>query len=47
MAAMIFIDPYSIKKELGDESPVDIGFCIDCVKMAIDDYKEKLAKDNK
>ena len=47
MAAMIFIDPYSIKKQLGDETPIDIGFCIDCVKMAVDDYKEKLAKNNK
>lgn len=47
MSVMVFLDPYSIKKELGDESPIDIGFCIDCVKMAIDDYKEKLAKNNK
>ena len=47
MSAMIFLDPYSIKKELGDETPIDIGFCINCVKMAVDDYKEKLAKNNK
>lgn len=47
MVAMIFLDPYSIKKELGDESDYDITFCIDCVKMAVDDYKEKLEKDNK
>ena len=47
MVSMVFLDPYSIKKELGDESACDIGFCIDCVKMAIDDYKEKLEKDNK
>lgn len=42
MCSMIFLDPYSIKKELGDESPIDIMFCIDCFKMAIQDYKEKL-----
>ena len=47
MVSMVFLDPYSIKKELGDESPIDIDFCIDCVKMAIDDYKEKLEKENK
>ena len=47
MVSMLFLDPYSIKKELGDESAYDIGFCIDCVKMAIDDYKEKLEKENK
>ena len=47
MVAMLFLDPYSIKKELGDESPYDITFCIDCVKMAVVDYKEKLEKENK
>lgn len=47
MTAMLFLDPFSIKKELGDESNIDIGFCIDCVKAAVDDYKEKLAKANK
>lgn len=47
MASMLFLDPYSIKKELGDENPYNIDFCIDCVKMAIDDYKEKLEKENK
>lgn len=47
MISMVFLDPYSIKKELGDESNIDIDFCIDCVKMAIDDYKEKLAKESK
>lgn len=47
MVAMIFLDPYSIKKELGDESEIDISFCINCIKMALDDYKEKLIKSNK
>ena len=47
MTSMLFLDPYSIKKELGDESDYDINFCIDCVKLAIEDYKEKLEKGNK
>ncbi len=48
MTSMLFLDPYSIKKELGDESEEhDIGFCIDCVKLALDDYKEKLEKEAK
>lgn len=47
MVSMLFIDPYSIKTELGDEQPIDIDFCIDCVKLAIQDYKEKLEKENK
>lgn len=42
MVAMVFLDPYSIMQELGAEYDEDITFCIDCVKMAIDDYKEKL-----
>ena len=47
MVAMLFLDPYSIKTQLGDESDYDICFCIDCVKLAVDDYKEKLEKSNK
>ena len=47
MVSMVFLDPYSIKHELGDESEYDIIFCIDCLKMAIDDYKENLVKENK
>ena len=47
MVSMLFLDPYSIKKELGDESGYDIEFCIDCLKYAVDDYKEKLEKENK
>lgn len=46
MASMVFLDPYSIKKELGDESNYNIDFCIECFKLAIDDYKEKLEKDS-
>ena len=47
MTSTLFLDPYSIKKELGDESDYDINFCIDCVKLAIEDYKEKLEKEAK
>lgn len=47
MAAMVFLDPYTIKTTLGDEQDVDIDFCIECVRLAIADYKEKLEKSNK
>ena len=47
MVAMVFLDPYSIKEQLGDHADIDIMFCIDCVKLAIDDYKEKLSKQAK
>ncbi len=44
MASMVFLDSYSIKNELGDENPMEIDFCIECVKLAILDYKEKTEK---
>lgn len=47
MIAMLFLDPYSIKTELGDEADIDIMFCIDCLKLAVENYKEKIAKENK
>jgi len=47
MMSMLFIDSYSVKQELEDESAIDIEFCIDCLKMAIQDYKDKLEKENK
>lgn len=47
MTSMIFLDSYSIKNELGDENSTDINFCIECVKLAVLDYKEKLEKGNK
>ena len=47
MISMFFLDPYSVKKELGDEQNIDINFCIGCVRLAIQDYKEKLEKSNK
>ncbi len=47
MISNVFLDPYSIKKALGDESDYDIEFCIDCLRLAVEDYKEKLEKENK
>ena len=47
MISAVFLDPYSIKKELGDESDYNIDFCIDCVKLAVEDYKERLEKEQK
>ena len=47
MVSMVFLDPYSIKEQLGDHLDTDIMFCIDCLKLAINDYKEKLEKEAK
>ena len=47
MLATVFLDPFSVKDKLGDHSETDIMFCIDCVRLAIQDYREKLEKDNK
>ena len=47
MVSMLFLDPYSIKDQLGDHLDLDIMFCIDCLKAAINDYKEKLEKESK
>lgn len=47
MVAMLFLDEVGVKKTLGDESDIDISFCIECVKLAVADYKEKLEKNNK
>lgn len=47
MCTLVFLDPYSVKAALGDESEYDIMFCLDCLKMALDDFKEKLIKAQK
>lgn len=47
MVSMTFLDPYTIKSTLGDEMDIDIMFCIDCFKLALQDYKEKLEKEVK
>ncbi len=46
MISMFFLDPYTVKKELEDESDNNIDFCIECMSLAISDYKEKLAKND-
>lgn len=47
MCSLIFLEPYTIKAELEDENNIDIEFCIDCFKLAVQDYKEKLEKETK
>ena len=47
MTSFVFLDPYAIRKELEDDSDNDINFCIECARLAIEDYKEKLEKENK
>lgn len=44
MVSLLFIDPYTVTKNLGADENIDFSFCIDCVKMMIDDYSEKLEK---
>lgn len=47
LISMVFLDPYGIKEQLGDHTDLDIMFCINCLKLAIDDYKIKLQKKDK
>ena len=47
MISMFFLDPYSVKKEVGEDVDLDINFCIDCVRLAIQDYKDKLEKSSR
>lgn len=47
MAAMLLLDQYSVKTTLGDVQDVNVDFCIDCLRLAVEDYKEKLEKNNK
>ncbi len=47
MISMLFLDATTIKNELGEENDIDINFCIECVKLAVLDYKEKLEKSHK
>ena len=44
---MLIIDDMLVKTALNDDSDTDINFCIDCVKNAVGDYLEKMAKSNK
>lgn len=47
MISMFFLDPYSVKQELMLDDDVDINYCIECVRLAIQDYKDKLEKTSK
>ena len=47
MVSLLFIDQYSVTKNLGADENIDFGFCIDCVKMMIEDYSTKLEKAQK
>ena len=47
MVNMLLLNSTAIKEELDDNSPVDINFCIECMNMAVLDYKDKLEKTNK
>ena len=47
MTSLLFIDPYTVTKNLGADENIDFTFCIDCVKMMIEDYSIKLEKAQK
>ena len=47
MVAMLFLDSTTVKEQLNDTSNNNIDFCIDCIKLAVADYKEKLEKSSK
>ncbi len=47
MVNMLLLDEFSVKSALGDENDIDINFCIECIKMAVSDYFEKLEKSSK
>ncbi len=46
MVNMLLLNPTSIKEQLDDDSATDINFCIDCMNMAVLNYKEKLEDNN-
>ena len=46
-ANMLSLDEFQIKSSLGENNPTDIQFCIACVKLAVNDYVEKMAKSSK
>ena len=47
MLTTVFLDPFNVKETLGDHTETDIMFCIECLRLAIQDYREKLEKTNK
>ena len=47
MVNMLLINALSVKENLEDNSDADIQFCLDCLNMAVIDYREKLEKPKK
>ncbi len=47
MVDMLLISSQAVKEALDDNTENDIDFCIDCLKDAVQDYKENLEKNNK
>lgn len=47
MVNMLLMNPMNIKENLDDNSDIDIQFCLDCLNMAVVDYREKLDKPKK
>lgn len=47
MVSLLFIDPYTVTQNLGADENIDFTFCIDCVKMMIEDYSDRLQKAEK
>lgn len=47
MVDMLLISSQAVKEALDDHTENDIEFCIDCLKDAVQDYKENLEKNNK
>lgn len=47
LANVLLLDEQTIKSQLGENEDVSIQFCIDCVKLAVADYVEKMAKSSK
>ncbi len=47
MTSMLLLDSTNVKRTLGEDSDIDIEFCVECMKSAVIDYKEKLEKSSK
>ena len=47
MVDMLLISSQAVKEALDNNTENDIDFCIDCLKDAVQDYKENLEKNNK
>lgn len=47
MTSMLLLDSTGVKKTLGENSDINIDFCVECLRLAVADYKEKLEKSSK